>query len=87
MNEVADVSCRTVGNLLSRWYDGALNEVDTDQFEQHLLVCPPCQRQNDKLRLALAALPEVADARPAEELVTGLLRYARQARPAPEGGP
>jgi hypothetical protein len=86
--KVADVSCQTVGGLLSRWYDGALAEVDSDMFEQHLLVCPPCQRQNDKLRIALAAIPEVADARPAEDLVTDLLRYAREAaRRGPDGAP
>ena len=43
-----------------------------------MLVCPPCQRQNDKLRVALAAIPAVADVRPGAELVTELLRYARE---------
>jgi len=74
--KVADVSCQTIGGLLSRWYDGALAEVESDMYEQHLLVCPPCQRQNDKLRIALAAIPVVADARPGDDLVTELLRYA-----------
>ncbi|TML22023.1 MAG: zf-HC2 domain-containing protein [Actinobacteria bacterium] len=76
--KVADVSCQTVGGLLSRWYDGTLAEVEADVYEQHMLVCPPCQRQNDKLRVALAAIPAVADVRPGAELVTELLRYARE---------
>ena len=70
--KVADVNCRVVSGLLSRWYDGTLEAVDADLYEQHVMVCPPCRRQNDKLHDALAALKVSADARPPAALLAEL---------------
>lgn len=83
---VGDISCRAVGGLLSRWYDGALSEVESDAYEQHLLVCPPCLTQNDNLRAGLTALPAVADADPPADLISSLVEYADRVTRRPEDG-
>lgn len=72
--KVADVNCKQVGGLLSRWLDGALTAVDVEAYEQHINVCPPCRRQNDKLQDGLAALRAAADAAPAPALLDELSR-------------
>lgn len=55
-----DVNCAAIDGLLFRWYDGQLDGVEADVFEQHVLLCPPCQVQNGKLRTAMSALPAAA---------------------------
>ena len=58
--QASNVSCDVIFGLLGRWHDGDMAEHDRDAYEQHLLFCPPCLQQNDKLRLALAALGQAA---------------------------
>jgi hypothetical protein len=77
-----DISCQAVGGLLTRWYDGVLTGVEADAYEQHILLCRPCQVQNDKLRTALSALPEVADSAVGTDLVADLVRRAAALRDA-----
>jgi hypothetical protein len=72
---LGDDSCRLVGELLGRWYDDVLTEVESDLYEQHLLVCPPCLRRNDKLREALSAIPAAASERAPDELLRELQAY------------
>jgi hypothetical protein len=83
---VADISCRAVGGLLSRWYDGALAGVEADAYEQHLLICPPCLVQHDRLRDGLAAIPAVADAEPPAGLISSLVGHAHLAADRRRGG-
>jgi len=58
--------------LIGRWQKGLLSDVHRDSFEQHLLVCPPCLAQNDKARLAFAALTAARAKSPPEDLVRRL---------------
>lgn len=74
----SDVSCQVVFGLLGRWHDGDMAERDRDAYEQHLLFCPPCLRQNDKMRLALAALESVFSAVPDNETRRNLAEIARK---------
>jgi hypothetical protein len=62
-----------VSNLVIRWQTGELPEADRDAYEQHLLFCPPCLAQNDKARLALAALAAAAAGSPPAELLARLV--------------
>ena len=56
----ADMTCDLVAGLMSRWWDGDMDDRDRDAYEQHLLFCPPCMVQNDKARVALTALARAA---------------------------
>lgn len=56
MIRALDVNCEVIFSLLGRWWDGDLPEEDRDAFEQHLLFCPPCLDQCDKLRTVIDAL-------------------------------
>jgi hypothetical protein len=59
---VGDITCETVGALMTRWYDQALTDIESDGYEQHLLLCPPCLVQAAKLRTALGALRALGSA-------------------------
>jgi hypothetical protein len=77
---VSDVTCETVGALMTRWYDQALTDIESDAYEQHLLLCPPCLVQAGKLRTALGALQALGSAPPpgasTADLVSGLAEIA-----------
>lgn len=64
----SDVNCQVIFGLLGRWHDGDMTARDRDAYEQHLLFCPPCLRQNDKMRVALAALNNAFNAVPSNEM-------------------
>ena len=68
----SDVSCDVIFGLVGRWHDGDMAARDRDAYEQHLLFCPPCLRQNDKLRLALTALGQIARSEPDQEIQSRL---------------
>ena len=67
-----ELSCDTASRLVGSWRAGALTTAERDAYEQHLLVCPPCLRQNDKARLAFAALSTALDTSPPEDLLVRL---------------
>ena len=69
---LANDRCDVVSALIGRWHAGTMNEADRSGFEQHLLCCPPCLRQNDKAALGLAALHEAATGSPPDGLVEDL---------------
>lgn len=71
-----DISCQLVAALTSRWHSGELSDVRTDDFEQHLLVCPPCLTYSAKLRLALAALAGAAAGEPSDGYVARVIGSA-----------
>jgi hypothetical protein len=67
--DAIDVRCDVISALVVRWQRAGLEDVERDAYEQHLLFCPPCLVQNDKARLAFAALPAAATERPPDDLV------------------
>ena len=67
-----ELSCDTASRLVGSWRAGALATAERDAYEQHLLVCPPCLRQNDKASLASAALSKAADETPPDDLLVRL---------------
>jgi hypothetical protein len=67
-----DARCDVLAGLVGSWHTGTMREVDRDAYEQHLLFCPPCLVQNDKARLAFAALPAAPNEPPPDDLVRRL---------------
>ena len=69
-----DARCSTVSGQVMRWHAGTLGVAERDVYEQHLLFCPPCLAQNDKARLALAALtdPAATTGTAPDDVVAGL---------------
>lgn len=74
----AHVDCALVSSLIGAWRDGQLSDADSESFEEHLLVCPPCMDLNENLQRALGALRQHVDLTPPQELVEGMLAYARE---------
>jgi len=78
----SDTRCDVVSTLIMSWHVGSLREQDRNAFEQHLLFCPPCLAQSDKVGLALTALAELPVDPPPELL----RRLAERTAPRPRGG-
>jgi anti-sigma factor RsiW len=47
------VTCQELVELVTDYFDGALDEARRDQFEAHLNVCPGCERYVEQLRVTL----------------------------------
>ena len=62
----SSLDCRTTLNLLGRWYDHDLPFDEAAAFEEHLVACPPCRVENQRLRVALRSLRAAAQAPEAE---------------------
>jgi hypothetical protein len=78
----ASARCDAISGLVGRWQKGLLSDIHRHAYEQHLLFCPPCLVQNDKARLAFAALPAAATEPPPVDLVRRMA--ARLGRPPEE---
>lgn len=63
-----NVDCATISVLMGQWHDGELPGDEHQAFEEHLLFCPPCLVQNQKLKGALAALSHAARAAAPQDL-------------------
>jgi anti-sigma factor RsiW len=47
------VTCQELVELVTDYFDGALDEAQRDQFEAHLNVCPGCDRYVEQMRVTL----------------------------------
>lgn len=75
----SDVNCQVIFGLLGRWRDGDMTARDRDAYEQHLIFCPPCLRQHEKMRLALAALNNALGALSNNDIRQNLAEIIRKA--------
>jgi anti-sigma factor RsiW len=56
---MAGLACQQMVELVTDYLEGALGWRTRRRFEQHLAVCPACQRYVDQMRETLALLGKV----------------------------
>jgi len=56
------VACVDFVELATEWMEGALDEDQRSEIEEHLVVCPPCIAFVRQLRLTQQALGTLQDA-------------------------
>ena len=47
------MTCQELVELVTDYFDGALDEARRDQLEAHMNVCPDCRRYVEQLRVTL----------------------------------
>jgi predicted anti-sigma-YlaC factor YlaD len=56
---MASLACQQVVELVTDYLEGSLRRRTRRRFEEHLAVCPGCQRYLDQMRETLAVLGTV----------------------------
>lgn len=59
-------SCRQIYNLITEYDEGALTTSERRQFEQHVIICPPCRGFVSQMRATRERLGQDAPSFPAE---------------------
>jgi anti-sigma factor RsiW len=75
------VTCQELVELVTDYFDGALDETDRDRFEAHLNVCPGCMHYVEQLRVTLRLAHDITALEQRPE-VTSLLNAFRDWHPA-----
>jgi anti-sigma factor RsiW len=54
------VTCQELVELVTDYFEGALDETDRDRFEAHLTVCPGCVHYVGQMRVTLRLAHDIA---------------------------
>ncbi len=81
MNQRPYITCRQLIDFIADYLAGELDEMERNDFERHLAVCPSCQAYLDSYRKTLGFAHSVAGDLPVEdipeELIHTILRRTR----------
>jgi predicted anti-sigma-YlaC factor YlaD len=75
------ITCRELIGFIADYLDGALTEIETEDFQRHLSVCPSCRAYLETYRKTLRAEQSLRDDEPSdapEELVQAILEIRRR---------
>ena len=56
MNQVEQLSCRELVELVTDYFEGALAPAERARFEQHLAACSGCTRYVEQLRATVSTV-------------------------------
>lgn len=73
-------ACIDVVELATEYLEGSLGPRDRAIFEQHLLVCPPCESYLGQLRATVSEARVVPSAAIPDDVMGGLLEAYRAIR-------
>ena len=85
-DDIAEMTCQEVVELVTEYFDGALNPAELRRFEEHLADCPYCDIYLDQMRSTIAATGRLVTEElspPASETLLAAFRDWKQSRPAP----
>jgi anti-sigma factor ChrR (cupin superfamily) len=60
------LSCRQIYDLITEYDEGALTTSERRQFEQHVVICPPCRGFVSQIRATRHRLGQEGPSFPAE---------------------
>jgi anti-sigma factor RsiW len=61
-----ELACRQVVELVTAYVEDALDPVDRERFEEHLVFCDGCANYLEQIRTTIRLASRVEDALPAE---------------------
>ncbi len=76
-----DMTCQELVELVTEYFDGALDEQTRAEFEAHVEVCPGCDAYVEQMRMTVRIARDVKALEQAPE-VTALLEAFRNWPPA-----
>jgi len=80
MNELPEMPCQELVEVLTDYLDGALAERDRLRLEAHLEECDACTAYVEEFRMLIAAAGRIEPERISPELEMGLLNAFRDLR-------
>ena len=84
--DTAEITCQEVVELVTDYFDDALEPGERHRFEEHLVDCPYCENYLAQVRWTIEATGRLALETPSPAVCDELIdafRDWRQARPAP----
>lgn len=75
------ITCRELIDFIADYLDGALTEIQTEDFQRHLAVCDSCRAYLATYQKTLRAEQTIRDDEPAdapEELIRAILEIRRR---------
>lgn len=73
----AYLTCQELVELVTEYFEGALDARDRARFEEHIMTCPPCQAHLDQMRRTIevvGTLREEALSDEAEQVLLSTFR-------------
>jgi hypothetical protein len=77
MSSVQDLTCAEVVELVTDYFEGALDATLRERVEEHLVLCTGCDNYLDQLRQTVATAGQLRDPELTPELRDELLRAFR----------
>ena len=77
MKLVDDLSCAELVELVTEYFDGALDERDRERFEEHIVVCAGCENYLDQMRTTVDLVGGLTEADLDPAMAGGLLAAFR----------
>lgn len=71
------LTCAELAELVSDYLDGNLDGADTQRFESHIAICPPCRGYLAQMRETKAQLGRLTEASLPEPMQAHLLHTFR----------
>jgi anti-sigma factor RsiW len=77
---MSDLTCQEFVELVTDYFEGALDAETTARFDEHRELCPGCETYLEQMRETVARLGEVPVESLSEEMQTTLLSAFRDLR-------
>ncbi|HHW48711.1 MAG TPA: hypothetical protein GXX14_08870 [Clostridiaceae bacterium] len=71
------MNCEQSQELMMKYFDGNLNDIESRQFKQHLVVCGKCNEDFKKLDSILNSLENAAIAEPPQDFEANVMEKVR----------
>lgn len=55
------MSCKEVVELVTDYLEGRMPAAETERFDAHIQICPPCLSYLDQMRMTLRALGSIPE--------------------------
>lgn len=68
-----DLNCTELVELVTDYFDGALDDVDRRRFEEHVILCDGCASHLDQMRATISVVGALTEENIAPETAAELL--------------
>jgi anti-sigma factor RsiW len=77
---MSDLTCQEFVELVTDYFEGALDVDTTARFDEHRTLCPGCETYLEQMRETVTRLGEIPVETLSEEMQSTLLRAFRDVR-------
>jgi len=90
MNDLTDMACQELVEVITDYIEGSMDPIDRERFERHLAECPGCRDYVEQMRLTIRLTrmlrPESLSASTRQDLLRAFRGWRRgRDEPSPGG--